>query len=235
MERWHYADINYITCENQSEISNMEIWDILISNIYYLSCCYCRDILIYTEFLAKSTDECADFRFFCSIPFLISDPENCFLVRLPVVTTLYFLRNLDVYRDEDIVDEIRKIQNFSLSKMIPSFYFILLFCTWNRKWLPPLWFINSNRSKWDVKLLLSISLQKLFFFVHINHNSTDCCGLRNAVEKHIFVYQLKNVIVNDDYRALIKFIETVKLESEHKHRTTKADTQKTVHIRCKSI
>ena len=238
MEGRHYAAqlihlqklLTRINPENKEEIANSiinsvfiqnnDLWCILVSNLFYISRCYYRNILIYAEFIAKITEEVKDFKdYLFQSFFVVSDEDNCFPERLPIVTTLYFLRNIDVYSNEDIIQQIKHIYDTSAtSKRLISIFF----CYFAPE-------IEKDEKLFDQLMNLAKNeTENCFFpaafknfFAHLDYYKSDNWkGLRNAIEKHIFVDHLKNIFVNDDYKALIELIkhpeliETVKVESE---------------------
>ena len=201
-------------------IKNKDLWCILVQNLFYLSRCYYRDLLMYAEFIANITDEVEEFKnYLFKSFFAVADEDNCFPERLPVVSTLYFLRNIGVYSNDDIVDQIENIYNTSpSSKRLLS----ILFCYFAPE------IEKESKLYQQLMNLAQTETENCFFpaafknfFAHIQYYKSDNWnGLRNAIEKHVFVDHLKNIIVNDDYKALVEFIkhpefiDTVKIESE---------------------
>ncbi|EAY16505.1 TKL family protein kinase [Trichomonas vaginalis G3] len=184
-------------------VKSPEYWDILVENIMYISRVHYRNINDYATLifdLIKQSPQIKDF--LLESFFAVNDDENCYPAKVPVVTTLYFLKKLGAYSDENIVSRIR---NLFMSNQTVKRFISILFC-----YFAPEIEKSDPEFYQNIKNMVKNETQNCFFpkafsnwFKNLKkYRENNWKFMRESIEEHKSVYKVRQIIINDDYKQL---------------------------------
>lgn len=188
-------------------VQQPENWGILVENVFYIARVHYRmlkDYSILVEQIIKYSPQLKDFIY--EQFFAINDDENCYPAKIPVVMVLYFLRNLGVFSNENIINSIKNV----FMKHNSAKYFIsLIFCYF----APELYSLDKELYK-AMKKMVKEETTNCFFppgFANFFSRKSDLKKdnwklLREAIEEHKSSQRSLQIIYEDDYQRLTKMI-----------------------------